>query len=42
MFAGALAGALLHETSLFLPLAVATALAGFAWFAYPRAARAQA
>jgi uncharacterized membrane protein YoaK (UPF0700 family) len=39
MFIGALTGALLQKTSLFLPLAVATSLACLAWLAYPRADR---
>jgi uncharacterized membrane protein YoaK (UPF0700 family) len=39
MFFGALAGALLLKTSLFLPLAVAAVLGGVAALAYPPAAR---
>ena len=39
MLLGALAGALLLKTSLFLPLAVAAALAFIAFLAYPSAAR---
>ena len=41
MLLGALAGALLLKTSLFLPLAVAAALAFTTFFAYPPAARRQ-
>jgi uncharacterized membrane protein YoaK (UPF0700 family) len=40
MFLGALTGALLQQTSLFLPLAVASSLAWFAALAHPRADRA--
>jgi hypothetical protein len=40
MFIGALTGALLQKTSLFLPLAVAALLACFAGVGYPQADRA--